>query len=233
MTRTEFAGVMQSIAGAVGKEPSARGAEVYFDLLGDLPLPAFQAAAKRAILEHEYASFPTVAMLRRLAMEAIEATEPTAGEAFRLACMAARRISGIIVPHFVMLDVACNCRQCAPSPTNVTSRCQRYGRPLSDEERAQECDRRRCAIFDDLPGVVRYVIEVFGLNRLREDTFTFAQFRDCYEEIAQRERSQRFLPAALRADLAAIGAQQKAPLLKVVSAIGEMPDGKTVEAGAA
>jgi hypothetical protein len=69
--RAEFAGVMLYIAKGCGIPLSEQSAEVYFDLLGDLPIEVLWFAAKRAILENQYHVFPPVAMLRRLATAAM------------------------------------------------------------------------------------------------------------------------------------------------------------------
>lgn len=75
MTRIEFAEVMAWISVGIGKPIAESEQEkvarlgVYFDCLGDLPLPALQLAAKRCVLERKYQSFPPVAELRELAVE--------------------------------------------------------------------------------------------------------------------------------------------------------------------
>ena len=71
LDRNGFAGVMAYIAAGVGKDVSANTAEVYYDLLGDLPLPVLQVAAKRALLEGKYPVFPTIGQLREFASNAI------------------------------------------------------------------------------------------------------------------------------------------------------------------
>jgi hypothetical protein len=67
MTHPEFAKIMAYIEVALGKPFTKEMAEVYFDLLGDLPYEVMQTAAKRVILEHRWANFPTVAELREAA----------------------------------------------------------------------------------------------------------------------------------------------------------------------
>jgi hypothetical protein len=69
MTRAEFAAVMAYLAAGTGKTISDEGMEVYFDLLGDLPLEILQLAAKRALLEGQYPVFPPAGTLRKLAVE--------------------------------------------------------------------------------------------------------------------------------------------------------------------
>lgn len=90
MTYPEFATVIAYLAGAVGKPVARKQAEVYFDLLGDLPLPVFQFAAKRAIAESAYPVLPPIGVLRKLAVEAMDGNEggATPAEAWEL-CRAA------------------------------------------------------------------------------------------------------------------------------------------------
>lgn len=87
MTRSEFAQVMGYIGTACGKPLSADGHEVYFDLLGDLAFDVLQTAARRVLLEHRWASFPSVAELRAAAVEtaAGQVSELSEGEAWALA----------------------------------------------------------------------------------------------------------------------------------------------------
>lgn len=71
--RVEFAAVMAYLGAACDRQVTREQAEVYFDLLGDLPLPVLQAAARRAVLESQYPTLPPVGVLRRLAVEAADA----------------------------------------------------------------------------------------------------------------------------------------------------------------
>ena len=84
MTRPEFATVMAYLGAACGKPLTADGHEVYYDLLGDLPLAALQLAARLALLESQYPVFPTVGVLRRLATEAAAARAFGADEAWAM-----------------------------------------------------------------------------------------------------------------------------------------------------
>lgn len=94
MTRAEFAGVMHYISLAINKPLSADSAEVYFDLLGDLPIAVLKLAAKRVCLEHRWANFPTVAELREAAAatQRGEVSALSAAEAWALAWRAIGRI---------------------------------------------------------------------------------------------------------------------------------------------
>lgn len=84
MTRTEFASIMAYLAAGSGKALSREATEVYYDLLGDLPEQALQAAARRALLEGQYPTFPPAGTLRKLAVEAAEPGLPPAAEAYRM-----------------------------------------------------------------------------------------------------------------------------------------------------
>ncbi len=115
--RLEFVKVMAYIAAGVGKSPSADAAEVYYDLLADLPLAVLQAAARIALVEHVYPTFPTVGQLRQIAariqaggdgrMLAVEAWEmvnklardhawDVAGEAVKALPAKVRRAAGAV-----------------------------------------------------------------------------------------------------------------------------------------
>jgi hypothetical protein len=67
VTRTEFLKAIAYIAAGTGKTLAPESLEVYFDCLGDLPCEVLAVAAKRVVLEHKYATFPTVAELREAA----------------------------------------------------------------------------------------------------------------------------------------------------------------------
>jgi hypothetical protein len=67
MNRVEFAQVMAYLSAACGKDVPEEMAEVYYDVLQDLPLEALQAAAKLVLAEHRFANFPTIGELREAA----------------------------------------------------------------------------------------------------------------------------------------------------------------------
>lgn len=94
MTRHEFASVMAYIAAGIGKAVTKETVDVYFDLLGDLPAPAFRAAAKRVLLEHKWANFPSVAELREAAALTMqgEISSLSPAEAWHLAWEAVKGI---------------------------------------------------------------------------------------------------------------------------------------------
>jgi hypothetical protein len=94
MTRPEFAKIAAYLSVGTGKPLSPEGMEVYFDCLGDLPFGVMQLAAKRVLLEHPWATFPSVAELRLAASESTrgEVNELASGRAWELAWKAAGRI---------------------------------------------------------------------------------------------------------------------------------------------
>ena len=90
MSRAEFGSIMAYIAAGCQFPLSKEAAEVYFDLLGDLPQKALMIAAKRAVLHHVYRSFPPVALLREFGVDAMrgEVKAMTGGEAWAIATKA-------------------------------------------------------------------------------------------------------------------------------------------------
>ena len=71
MTRKEFSGVMAWLALAIGKPISSEPAEalarmqVYYGMLGDLPLHVLEKAAQCVVLSHPWATFPSIAELHK------------------------------------------------------------------------------------------------------------------------------------------------------------------------
>jgi hypothetical protein len=96
MKLNEFAEVITWLSVAIGR-PIADDAtqhearmDVYFEMLGDLPLAAFKVAARRCAAERKYQSFPSIAELREMALETTKGTtkELTGAEAFGIALKA-------------------------------------------------------------------------------------------------------------------------------------------------
>lgn len=87
MTKAEFGAILAYLSAAVGKPVTDQQAEVYFDLLGDLPAAVLRAAAQQALLESQYPTLPPVGQLRKLATAALEGRDriPTAAEAWECA----------------------------------------------------------------------------------------------------------------------------------------------------
>lgn len=93
ISRAKFASIIAYIAGGTQQTLTDAGMEVYYDLLGDLPYEALMIAAKRAVLEHNYATFPPVAILRQFATETKkgEVTRLTGSDAWGMAMKAIAR----------------------------------------------------------------------------------------------------------------------------------------------
>lgn len=173
MTREEFTRILAYVAAAIGKplaedrdEADAR-AEVYWDLLGDLQADVLRIAAKRAVLEHPWASFPTPAELRGAAAETMlgEVKALSAGEAWGLAWRAACQID-----TEQDLSVA---RGILRLPPIVIEAMVLYGIP---------------ALCAAKPDVAR------------------AHFMKIFDGVASRHRRYALLPAPLKDDIAAVGA---------------------------
>lgn len=94
MTYGEFASTIGYIELGCRQKISRESLDVYFELLGDLPSEAFQIAAKRVVLEHPWATFPSIAELRLAAAEALQGhvSELSPSEAWHLAWKAAGKI---------------------------------------------------------------------------------------------------------------------------------------------
>jgi hypothetical protein len=85
---------MAFLAAGTGKPVTADMAEVYYDLLSDLPLNFLQFAAKRALLENEYPVFPPLGVLRKLATSAMQGPDRLpAHEAFGIVLKAIAKYS--------------------------------------------------------------------------------------------------------------------------------------------
>jgi hypothetical protein len=181
--RLEFAKIMAYLGIATGKPLSEEAHEVYYDLLGDLPAPTLQAAARRVLLEHRWATFPSIAELRQAASETIrgQVSELSPAEAWEKAWRAVARID-LEMPH--TLDAA----------------------------------------FAGLPPTVAEAMRAFGLPSLVSSKSPVevvrAQFVKIYEQLAARDRRVALVPAALKRDVAEIGAARVA---LPVARIGQMP----------
>lgn len=94
MTRLEFLKVMAALTAGSGRDLAADAKEVYFDCLGDLTVDVFALAAKRVLMEHKWATFPSIAELRQAAAETVRGTvkELGSGEAWAMAWRAVGQI---------------------------------------------------------------------------------------------------------------------------------------------
>lgn len=70
MTREDFAKIMGYLQAGCGmREPPTRAqAEVYFDLLGDLPAESVMAAARMVLIDHVYPNLPPAGAIRKAAV---------------------------------------------------------------------------------------------------------------------------------------------------------------------
>lgn len=72
LSMEEFGKCIAVLISGMGKSMSREQIAVYHQMLKDLPLEALQLAVKRALCEHEYATIPSIAAIRRLATEESE-----------------------------------------------------------------------------------------------------------------------------------------------------------------
>jgi hypothetical protein len=198
MGRVEFAKVMAYISAAIGKPMSADSAEVYYDLLGDVPDDVLRTAAKRVCLEHKWANFPTVAELREAASEIQRGfvKELSAAEAWEMAWRAAGRIDLEQNNEFKVKD--------------STGQWKSYS-------------SQAAYVLDGLPPVVLESIRSFGLAALcygkEPVTVVRGQFLKIFEQLTARDRRRALLPAAVVDSIERIGAANK-----LTNQIGRMLD---------
>jgi hypothetical protein len=91
MTRHEFGIAIAVLQAGCGKTLTEEALEVYYQLLGDLEYPVFQAAVEKVLLEHRYPTVPAIAVLRQEAVSIRNHAEgfPDPFEAWRIAMMMA------------------------------------------------------------------------------------------------------------------------------------------------
>lgn len=187
MTRPEFAAIMAYIAAATGKSLSADATEVYYELLGDLPAPVLRVTAKRVVLEHKWATFPTVAELREAAILTAsgEVVGLSPAEAWDLAWSAAKKID---------LEVEGSLqRACARLPPLVVEAMRVFGIATL------------CSTRGDPVGVVRaQFLKIYEQLQTRDHRVALlpAAVR---REIAAASQAARVLPAPLSGLLENIG----------------------------
>lgn len=71
MTQDEFKSVMDYLKSGSGKSPAdGKALLVYFDCLGDLDFEAFKLGAKWTLMNHKFATFPSIAELREATVAA-------------------------------------------------------------------------------------------------------------------------------------------------------------------
>jgi len=183
MTRTEFARVMTFITAAIGKPLAVESLEVYYELLGDLPLDALQASAKRVVLEHKWATFPSVAELREAASETMrgQVKELSSAEAWDMAWRAACSIDLDMVGPYQSGD-------------KLYSSQAEY-------------------MLEAIQPLVLEVMHAYSLPALcygKEPVGVIrGQFMRIFEQLAARDRRTALLPASLVNDIGRIGCREK------------------------
>lgn len=81
MERMEFAKVLAYLSAGTGKEITLPQAEVYYDLLHDLPGEAVWFGAKRALIESQYPTLPPIGKLREFALAFVQGEDGLSAEA--------------------------------------------------------------------------------------------------------------------------------------------------------
>lgn len=184
MMMVEFAKVMAYIAAASQKPVSPETVEVYFDLLGDLDAEVLRSAAKEVVLNHEYATFPTVAALRKAAIEiqSGKSARLTPQTAWAMAWRAAGQIDPDIRGEFVVFDVNGE-RVTYPSQTEY--------------------------VLNGLPESVVATMKMFGIGRLIANNEPLGviqkQFCETYTGMLAVAKREAMLPQKLREQMAEIG----------------------------
>lgn len=94
MTTKECAEILAYLEAGIQRPLSKHAARVYCDLLADLPVEALRVAAKTVLLNHAWATFPSIAELRQAATDAMKGRDATltSAEAWALAWKVAGKI---------------------------------------------------------------------------------------------------------------------------------------------
>lgn len=184
MTSNEFSEVLAYLVAALQKPISRETAEVYFDLLGDLPIEALRIAAKRVALEHPWATFPSVAELRQAASETMRGRvcEVSPAEAWDLASRVAR--------------------QHDPEQSG----------PYWSRGRIWES--QWAAITEGVSPLVLRALRTFGVRAIcygTEPTGVIrGQFMKLFEQLAARDRREALLPGSVKSAIASVGVKYAA-----------------------
>lgn len=179
MTRIKFGIIIAYLESGCGKSLTPKATDVYFDLLGDLDAEVLRTAARRVLLEHRWATFPSIAELREAAAETQRgevATIPPA-KAWEIAWAAAGKIDlDMTGPHWHAGTVY---------PSQAES------------------------VLADVPPEVREAMKAYGLPALcygAEPVGVIrAQFSKIYEQLASTAKRQALIPAAMKGHIEAIG----------------------------
>jgi len=90
VTREDFASVVAYLSAGTGKPMPREQAEVYYDLLSDLPVAAVRKAARDELAESCYPTLPAPGKLRQRAVEALHGALPAWGEGWAAVTRAVR-----------------------------------------------------------------------------------------------------------------------------------------------
>lgn len=210
MTKRHLLEAMGFLATAIGREPlSPQSVDVYFELLGDLPVEVLRAAAKKVALEHKWATFPTPAELRGAAANVMnqQLDELTPARAWEIAQQAVRRIDYSISGPYMMRN---------------------------REGVMTEYPSQTAAIMDQVPGMVADAMRKFGLATLavsgdakgksKVDPVGVqrGQFLKMFEQIAEKRRQFAMLPDGMKKEIEDLRAARAIPVAiqSVVAQIG-------------
>lgn len=86
MDRNEFAQCIAPMVAAIGKPMAPDQARVYFEMLSDLSNEQLRTGVARALCEHEFATVPSIATLRRLSLERSDADAAVKAAEMVLGC---------------------------------------------------------------------------------------------------------------------------------------------------
>jgi hypothetical protein len=171
MTREQFREVMAYLSAGIGKTLETDSVRVYFDCLGDLPFDALMLAAKRVLMEHRWATFPSIAELREAASESIRGVvkDVSPAEAWAMAWNVAGSFDPDVHGEYVV---------------NGKS----YGSQMH-------------YLTHNLPPVVVKAIDAFGVLSLCATSEPVGvlrgQFMKTFEQIAARVKREALMPASL------------------------------------
>jgi hypothetical protein len=177
MNRKDFAACLAYVETACKTPLSDKEAEVYWDLLRDLPLDVLRIACKRVVLEHPYKSFPSIAQLRQAASETIlgQVAELAPAEAWRLASQAMSKIDPEISGPYSL--------------------------------NGKEYPSQTVAILASLPLLVRKTVSAYGIRSWthgREQVGVVrAQFLKMFEQNVAHHKRLALMPDALKREIEA------------------------------
>ena len=175
MTAKDFATVMAYLEAGINQPLPKNRAEVYWDLLKDLPVDVMRTAAKRVLLEHQWSTFPSVAQLRQAASETIlgQVAELPPAEAWAQAWNAVGRIDPEIQGPYIM--------------------------------NGKEYPSQTAAIMDSLPLLVAKTINAYGIRALTHGQEPIGvirgQFLKMFDQITTKHKRLALMPPALQKEI--------------------------------